>query len=47
MARKLLLINELRRVYLSVNNPDKEAIVKDCIDKLSMLPIRDNLLSGV
>jgi hypothetical protein len=39
MSRKLLLINELKRVYVDCNNVEKDKLVKDCLDSIKSLTI--------
>ena len=39
MGRKLLLINELNRVYSDCNNVEKERIIKESIDSIKALTI--------
>jgi hypothetical protein len=39
MARKLLKINELKRVYIECNNVEKERIVNEAIDSIKALTI--------
>lgn len=37
MARHQLKINEVKRLYLSCSNNEKEVIIDDCINKLKAL----------
>lgn len=37
MARKLLKINELKRLYLECSNPEKDRIVLDAINSIKAL----------
>lgn len=39
MGRKLLLINELNRIYVSCSNPDKDKFVLDCLNYIKALPM--------
>lgn len=39
MGRKLLLINDLNRVYVDCSNPEKDKFVLDCLNSIKALPI--------
>jgi hypothetical protein len=39
MSRKLLLINELKRVYVECNNNEKNKLVLDCLNSIKALTI--------
>ena len=45
MARPEHKINALKRVYLSVNNPDKDKLIDKCISDLNSLP--SNMDGGI